>query len=161
MRIHLSEFLGCNTSALRRTLRQNVNNEFNKRMVIDKNDLRDELSKVDAIPYMISRLKELREINDDYDIVVSISNKGYVRFAMLFPITMEQYNNVMEKYAQKKKQYGFVVRRDEQFYDVLHNDIERLFDWVDMEIANSYQCYTSYDNNNLIREFEFTRVKRY
>ena len=161
MKIYLSNYSNDNINDLVLSLKTKVNDDYNKRAVVDKRDLRDELSKIEGIPFMLNKLLELRKISDKYEIIISIAYKGYVRFALYFPITENQFNDVIKVYDEKRKQYGCCVRRCEQFYNVLHKYVENMFDWIDMEIAESYGSYAMADEDKLVRELEFIKVKRY
>ena len=157
----LSDYSANEVQRLVGALKKKVNDDFNKRSVIDKRDLADELSKVDMIPSIFGRLTELKKEDERYDVIVSIAHRGHVRFALKFPITKEQYDNVIKVYDEKRKLYGCCARRCETFYDVLHEYVEDKFGWIDMEIQKSYQCYVMSDENRYVRELEFTRIKRY
>ena len=157
----LSEYSNNDVAKLVESLKNKVNTDYNKRSVIDKRYLRDELSKIDMIPFIHNKLMELRKEDERYDVIISIAYKGYVKFALHFPITQKQYVIVMNEYEVKKEIYGYCVRRCETFYDVLHDYVENKFNWIDMELQKSYQSYIMSDENRYVRELEFTRIKRY
>ena len=107
-----------------------VDAAFAGRTIIDKRELAYELDKLDNFENLYRFVKTLRKLNENYDAIITIDNKGYVSIELRFVIFDDEFaeaRRLKNKWDKEHRGFECCCRMDEQVYNVTHERIERTY----------------------------------
>lgn len=166
MRYYLSEIM--NTCKQERSfikwvdaLKTDVKNiAYDKRDVIDKRSIEDDLNYIDSLVFAYRNLKKLRKKSDKYDVIVFIDKKGYPSFTFKFPIADKDFDTAKQNYRDAVKKYGSsCVNFEEELFGTLKDKIEKNFPFVKymMHGVVGYVEYSKYETSPHVGEIDAWR----
>jgi hypothetical protein len=122
---------------------------YDKRKVIYKRDIEEEIARLDSIQPMCEILKNLKKESEDYEMIISINKEGYIWIDFTFPITKEFYEEVAEKKKKRVAELGaygsLCVDFQEMLWEELHTDMENRFKQI--MFSESVKAYPNYCGN--------------
>jgi len=150
------------TSTLQKWIEEEKNkarqSAYDNRKVIYKNELAEELKKLDCILPLWNMFKKLRKKSTDYDALIEVDRKGYITIQLTFPITWEEHHQTTENrqaYIASNKPFGDICcRQPEEIWKVCHERINKVFKGLELI---DYGSYNQYGSNPLIRWVDFVK----
>ena len=130
---------------------------YDNRSTIYKQELEDDLRRLNYIIPLWDIFKKLRKKSADYDVLIDIDRKGYVTMQLTFPITQEELDEATQNKRNYIKEHGqfyaSCCRVEEELYKVCHQRVEKVFKGITMNANGSYYPY----GTSLIRWVYFVK----
>ena len=113
-----------------------------ERLTMDRRGLDYEKRTLRSLVALYKPLKKYRKIDDMYDLKIRISNKGYVEYELVFPVTRAERELASEnrlKAIEKLNTDGFkfgsaCVRIEEEVWEVIKDRVKKEFPMFDFTI---------------------------
>jgi len=134
---------------------------YDNRKVVYKNELAEELKKLDCIVPLWNMFKKLRKKSTDYDVLIEVDRQGYITMQVVFPITQEELDKAIQnrnEYIASNKPFGSICcRLPEEIWKVCHERINKVLKGLELR---DYQSYEKYGSNPLLRWCDVISVKK-
>lgn len=134
---------------------------YDKRNVIDKRSIEDDLNCIGSLVFAYKNLKKLRKKSDKYDVIVFIDKKGYHNFTFKFPIADKDFDTAKQNYRDAVKKYGSsCVDFEEKLFKTLKSKIEKDFSFVEHKtygIVDGYVEYSKYETSPHVGKIDARR----
>lgn len=112
-----------------------VNAIVRERLSMDRYSLDSQTRYLRSLVKLYKPIKKLRKTNDKYDLVIKITNDGYVEYDVYFPYSLKEMEAARENRRKaieelNKDGFGFgsaCVRIEEELFEVLKPRIKKEF----------------------------------